>query len=86
MTAGDKSYFDGKFQSLSNKVERIERGVYGDRDNNQLGLIDRDENKEERLKSLEKDRDRVRWVATGLGMAAAGITKLLIMVFEQLTK
>jgi hypothetical protein len=86
VNAADKSYFDSKFSGLSNKVERIERGVYGDRDNNQLGLIERDEDKEQRIRTLEKERDRIRWVATGLGMAAAGATKLLIFVVEQLTK
>lgn len=86
MNAADKSYFDSKFSSLGNKVDHLERGVYGDTRNNQQGLIERDEDKEQRLSTMEKAHDRIKYITVGLGMAAAGITKLLFMAFDYLTK
>lgn len=84
MTSSDKSYFDSKFKSLREEVEHINRGLYGDGRNGQNGLIYKDQDKEKRIKSLEEDRSRVRWIAFGFGMAAIGVFKFIVFIIEKL--
>lgn len=84
MTIEEKQYFDSKFGSLartvgnlSNEVQTIKRGVYGDEENDVLGLITTDKLQHKRIKSLEDSRKKALWVGgtiiAGLELAWHGI-------------
>lgn len=84
MTAADKSYFDSKFKTLHDKVDRVERGVHGDKENGHIGLIQKDQDKEERLKTMEDRYKRMVWIAAGIAMATVGIEKFLVFILNQI--
>ena len=52
---------------------KIKRACYGDPDNKQLGLIDRQIEDEKRIKSLEDHNKRMKWVGTGFFLALQSI-------------
>lgn len=77
MTVSDQEYFDKKFNGLNIKVDKLERGVYGDPDNKVKGLIDTDREQHERIKSLEDTRKKGLWVGGGILLALQGFWHLI---------
>lgn len=77
MTPLDQEYFDKKFNGLNIKVDKLERGVYGDPDNKVKGLIDTDRDQHERIKSLEDTRKKGLWVGGGILLALQGVWHLI---------
>lgn len=63
---GQFSYLDGKVKDLNKDVQTIKRGVYGDEENDVLGLIQTDRMQHKRIKSLEDTRKKVYWFGSGL--------------------
>ena len=49
---------EAQYQTIIDKLSRIERGLYGDEENGQLGLISRHEDTHERLKKHEEEVDK----------------------------
>lgn len=75
MTAEETTHLDKKFAEQSRQHEKLEkmltsvvvdinqikRGVYGDPQNQVLGLIDTDKSQHKRIKSLEDSRKKALW-------------------------
>lgn len=73
MNADDRKYFDGKFgfidqriDNLSEEVDVVKRGVYGDEKNSVPGLIQNSESQNKRIKVLEEIKKRFVWIAGGV--------------------
>lgn len=79
MSDEDKEWFDGKFGHLDKEVATIKRGVYGDKDNDVPGLIDKQKDMQEELdiakadiKDIHDTKRKVLWVGGGgLGVLEA---------------
>lgn len=70
------NYIIQKLEAQDKKLDSIHRGVYGDPENKVLGLIDRQESDERRIKTLEDDKKKAIWIGTGFvaAMQAIGMT------------
>lgn len=55
---------DEKLDKILSKVEKIDRGMYGDPDNGVPGLIKDNQDQEERILALEDSQKKVKyWIA-----------------------
>jgi hypothetical protein len=77
MTAEERKYFDAKFRILSDDVELIKRGLYGDEKNNVEGLIKSHADDHKRLNSLEIKWNKVAAVGGAFGIVLWGIIELI---------
>lgn len=73
-------------EQIAQSLERIEveladvkRGVYGDPVNKKKGLLELDEEKHTRLKTLEEGKKKIIWVSIG----AVGTIEALYWVYKQ---
>lgn len=68
----------------SKSIERLERGMYGDKDNKLPGLIDRQLSDEDRIEKLEQHNDRQKWWTGGVVAALTLVFSFLWNWFKDL--
>jgi hypothetical protein len=80
MTQEDKEYLDEKFAftnhqtaSLKTTVDKIERGVYGDEDNDVPGLLQNSRDHHRRIKVFEEIKKKAIWISAGVLLVAEAI-------------
>lgn len=56
-------------ETLGKSVAKIERGVYGDPDNDVPGLIKENKSQETRIKSLEENQKKQKWIIAGVSFS-----------------
>lgn len=70
-----------QLSEVNTKVDRIERGMYGDNDNDQKGIIEVNKSTLQRIKRLETFRDRIAIIITtssaGIGFLTSWLWKIL---------
>jgi hypothetical protein len=72
-----------KMEEIGDKVESIDRGLYGDAKNKVVGLMQKQFEVEDRVKVLE-DKDKKRmWIAAGFSSA---ITLVVPVVWDWIKK
>lgn len=74
---------DEKLDKILEQVEKINRGVYGDKDNGVKGLIKENQDQEERIKSLEDTRKHAKYWVGGVTVAGSAV---VVFVKEKLLK
>jgi hypothetical protein len=73
-----------KMEEIGDKVESIDRGLYGDAKNKVVGLMQKQFEVEDRVKVLEdKDKKRV-WMVAGFSSAASFTLPMLWDWFKKL--
>jgi predicted AlkP superfamily phosphohydrolase/phosphomutase len=84
------SNMDNKLDQLASSVETIRRGVYGDKENNVLGLIERQEIDEKERKTMWEAITGIKnmnWkISATFGLTGGGVLSLIIWVFKELMK
>jgi hypothetical protein len=68
---------DEKIDHIMRKVDKIDRGVYGDPDNGVDGLIKENKDQEKRLKSLEDDGRKQKWMVAGFSFSVPVVVTLV---------
>lgn len=64
---------EDKIDHIMKKVDKIDRGMYGDTDNKTPGLIDRQIKDEQDISDLKKEREKLKYWLTGFAAAVSMI-------------
>ena len=78
--------FISEFRKFADKtgqsLAKLDRGVYGDKDNKTPGLIDRQIEDEKRIAALEEANKKRTWIMIGASAVMSGLTFLVSLLWE----
>lgn len=72
-----KEYFDAKFDQLNAKMDKFDRGMYGEEENENPGVMKRLKVVEIKVAKVFNFKNRVAWIGVGVAIGVSIIWKVV---------
>lgn len=77
-----KAYFDKRFNSLDEQVDKLSRGIYGEEDNESPGVMKRLKIIEIKVAKVFNFKNRIVWIGTGVAVGVSLVWKAIEILLQ----